>query len=166
MEDVKQGYETELTQLKDKIRREKQSANTAVSEQVAQAERDSEDQWRTKSERMVSQAEERWRRKYSDLQDEYKLLQTQLTEATVKVCGCGCFLCFVFKSNIVLGVSTEYLQRQESDQLILDRLSVGSLFHMLLSCLEEEATSHCALLGCLFIFVLVFYRWYFVSYFD
>lgn len=45
-----------------------------------------EDQWRTRSERLVAQAEERARRKYSDLQDEYKILQTQLSEATLKVC--------------------------------------------------------------------------------
>ena len=48
-------------------------------------ERDLEEQWRVKSERMVSQAEDRWRRKHSDLQDEYKQLEAQLAEATAKV---------------------------------------------------------------------------------
>ena len=55
--------------------------------QVAQVERDIEEQWRVKSERLVSQAEDRWRRKHSDLQDEYKQLETQLAEATSKVRG-------------------------------------------------------------------------------
>ncbi len=67
------------------MRKEKHSASTAVSDQVAQVERDLEDQWRTRSERLVAKAEERARRKYSDLQDEYKMLQTQLSEATLKV---------------------------------------------------------------------------------
>lgn len=48
-------------------------------------ERDLEEQWRVKSERMVAQAEDRWRRKHSDLQDEYKQLETQLSDATAKV---------------------------------------------------------------------------------
>jgi len=56
-----------------------------VSEQIAQVERDLEDQWRIRSDRLVAQAEERARRKYADLQDEYKILQTQLSEATLKV---------------------------------------------------------------------------------
>ncbi len=34
MEDLKMSHEGELTKLKDKLRREKQSANSAVSEQV------------------------------------------------------------------------------------------------------------------------------------
>ena len=85
IEELKQNHESELIQLKDRLRKEKQSASTAVSEQVAQAERDLEDQWRVRSDRLVSQAEERARRKYSDLQDEYKMLQTQLSEATLKV---------------------------------------------------------------------------------
>lgn len=89
MEDLKQTHETELNQLKERLRKEKNSSNTAVSEQVAQAEKELEDQWRMRSERMVAQAEERARRKYSDLQDEYRSLQTQLAEATMKVCTNG-----------------------------------------------------------------------------
>ncbi len=53
--------------------------------QVSQVERDLEEQWRVKSERMVGQTEDRWRRKHSDLQDEYKQLETRLSEATAKV---------------------------------------------------------------------------------
>ena len=90
MEDLKQSQESELTQLKDRLRKEKHSANTAVFEQVAQAEKELEDQWRMRSERMVAQAEERARRKYADLQDEYRSLQTQLTEASMKVCVTVC----------------------------------------------------------------------------
>ncbi len=52
---------------------------------MSQVERDLEEQWRVKSERMVGQADDRWRRKQSDLQDEYKQLETQLSEATAKV---------------------------------------------------------------------------------
>lgn len=87
MDDVKQTYESELTQLKEKLRREKLSANSAVSEQVAQAERDAEEQWKSKSERMMTQIEDRWKRKYSELEDELKLHQTQLSETNGKVCG-------------------------------------------------------------------------------
>ena len=90
LEEVKQTHESEMTQLKDRLRREKHSASTVVSEQVAQAERDVEEQWRTKSERLVAQTEERARRKYADLQDEYKALQMQLSEVTIKVCVRAC----------------------------------------------------------------------------
>lgn len=48
-------------------------------------ERDVEEQWRQRSDRMVTQAEDRWKRKYSDLQDEYQQLQGQLSTANSKV---------------------------------------------------------------------------------
>ena len=86
MEDLKQNHEAEIGQLKDRLRKEKHSASTAVTDQVTQLERDLEEQWKRKSERLVSQAEDRWKRKYGDLQEEYKLLETQLAESTVKVC--------------------------------------------------------------------------------
>ena len=105
LEDTKQAHEKEMTVLRDQLRREKHSASAAVTDQVAQAERDLEEQWRSKSDRMVHQAEERWRRKYNDLEDEYRQLQTQLAESTVKVGLCeysktngdcnGCTHCLV-----------------------------------------------------------------------
>lgn len=54
--------------------------------QVAQVEKDLEEQWRSRSDRLVNQAEDRWRRKYGDLQDEYHQLQGQLSVANSKVC--------------------------------------------------------------------------------
>lgn len=48
-------------------------------------ERDVEEQWRLKSERMVNQTEERWKRKLSDREDEYRQLEGQLAEAVAKV---------------------------------------------------------------------------------
>ena len=90
LEEAKQAHEKEMTILRDQLRREKHSASAAVTDQVAQAERDVEEQWRSKSERMVHQAEDRCRRKYNDLEDEYRQLQTQLAEATVKVSGLVC----------------------------------------------------------------------------
>ena len=45
-----------------------------------------EEQWRQRSDRMVAQTEDRWKRKYSDLQDEYQQLQGQLSTANSKVC--------------------------------------------------------------------------------
>ncbi len=93
IEDLKQTQESELTLLKDRLRKEKHSASTTVSEQVARAEKELEDQWKLRSERMVAQAEDRARRKYSDLQDEYRSLQTQLSEATMKVHMCVHAVC-------------------------------------------------------------------------
>jgi len=49
-------------------------------------EKDLEEQWRSRSDRLVNQAEDRWRRKYGDLQDEYHQLQGQLSIANSKVC--------------------------------------------------------------------------------
>ena len=48
-------------------------------------ERDLEEQWKQRSDRQVAQAEERWKRKYADLQDECQQLQTQLSNANTKV---------------------------------------------------------------------------------
>ena len=86
-EEAKQAHKKEMTRLQYQLRmhREKHFVSAAVADQVAQAERDVEEQWRSKSERMVRQAEYRWRRKYIDLEDECRQLQTQLAEATVKV---------------------------------------------------------------------------------
>ena len=92
LEDAKMAHEKEITVLRDQLRREKHSASAAVTDQVAQAERDLEEQWRAKSDRMVNQAEDRWRRKYNDLEDEYRQLQTQLSETNVKVCMAQCSL--------------------------------------------------------------------------
>ena len=53
--------------------------------QVAQMERDLEEQWKQRSDRQVAQAEERWKRKYTDLQDECQQLQGQTAAANTKV---------------------------------------------------------------------------------
>ncbi len=86
MEEVKASHESELAQLREKLRKEKHSASSAISDQMAVVERDLEAQWRERSERVVSQAEDRWKRKYSDLQDDYQQLQGELTQAKNKVC--------------------------------------------------------------------------------
>ena len=57
----------------------------AHTSQVALMERDLEEQWKQRSDRQVAQAEERWKRKYTDLQDECQQLQTQLSTANTKV---------------------------------------------------------------------------------
>ena len=57
----------------------------AHTSQVALMEQDLEEQWKQRSDRQVAQAEERWKRKYTDLQDECQQLQTQLSTANTKV---------------------------------------------------------------------------------
>lgn len=90
MEDVKTGHETELNQLRDRLRKEKHSASTAISDQVTAVERELEAQWKERCERAVNQADERWKRKYSDLQDDYQQLQNELTQTKNKVCVFMC----------------------------------------------------------------------------
>ena len=68
MEELKAGHESEVQALKDRIRKEKSTSNAALSEQLRELEKDMEEQWKVKTERSVHQMEEKWRRKYSDLQ--------------------------------------------------------------------------------------------------
>ena len=68
MEELKSNHESELRSLKDRYRKDKSSANAAISDQLSQQEQELEEQWKNKSERMVQQMEERWKRKYQDLQ--------------------------------------------------------------------------------------------------
>ena len=85
MEELKQTHESEVSQLKERLKKEKQSANDAASDQVSRVERDLEEQWRMKSERMVNQAEDKWRRKMDDLQESYQKLQAELSASNAKV---------------------------------------------------------------------------------
>ena len=87
MEELKQTHEAEVSQLKERLKKEKLSANEAASDQISRVERDLEEQWRTKSERMVGQAEDKWRRKLDDLQESYQKVQTELSAANAKVCS-------------------------------------------------------------------------------
>ena len=87
MEELKQTHEVEVSQLKERVKKEKQSASESASDQISRAERDLEEQWRAKSERMVGQAEDKWRRKLDDLQESYQKVQTELSSANAKVCG-------------------------------------------------------------------------------
>ena len=68
MEELKANHETELQSVKNRYRKEKSSANAAISDQLSTLEKELEEQWTTKSERMVLQAEDKWRRKYRDLE--------------------------------------------------------------------------------------------------
>ena len=68
MEELKAGHESEVQTLKDRIRKEKSTSSAALSEQLSELEKDMEEQWKVKTERLVHQTEEKWRRKYSDLQ--------------------------------------------------------------------------------------------------
>ena len=55
MEELKRAHEAEVSQLKEQLKKEKQSASEAASEQISRAEQDLKEQWRVKSECMVSQ---------------------------------------------------------------------------------------------------------------
>lgn len=85
MEEMKQSHETELSQLKEKHRREKTSSNASISDQLAQQERDLEEQWRAKCERQVTQTEDKWRRKYRDLQEEMEGLKETLADTQARL---------------------------------------------------------------------------------
>ena len=90
MEELKQSHEAELAQLKDKLRKEKQSASVAVSDQVAETERELEEQWQARCQRLVAQAEDKWRRKCREAQEEKKQAEEELASAHAKVCVCVC----------------------------------------------------------------------------
>ena len=85
-EELKTAHEAEMTALRDKMRQQKNVASTATSEQLAQLERELEEQWRGRAERQVTSVEERWRRKMEEVKEEQQSLQEQLREAKTKVC--------------------------------------------------------------------------------
>lgn len=85
MEELKTTHEAEMAALRDKMRKEKNVASTATSEQLAQLERELEEQWKSRAERQVSSVEERWRRKLEESREEQRSLQDQLREANTKV---------------------------------------------------------------------------------
>lgn len=68
MEELKSGNESEVHSLKERLRKEKSTSSSTLSEQLSELEKDIEDQWKGKTERLVHQVEEKWRRKYADLQ--------------------------------------------------------------------------------------------------
>ena len=74
--------------MKDRLRKEKSSSETHIAEQVAQAERDVEDRWKSKADRMVAQNDAKWRERLDDVQSELNGLKIKNSELQVKVCCC------------------------------------------------------------------------------
>ena len=89
-EEMKTLHEAEVTSLREKIRREKSVASSSTSEQLAQLERELEEQWKGRAERQVGVAEERWRRKLDEAREEQQSLQDQLKEANAKARETSC----------------------------------------------------------------------------
>lgn len=87
MEELKTAHEAEMVALRDKMRKEKNVASTTTSEQLAQLERELEEQWKSRADRQVSTVEERWKRKLEESREEQRSLQDQLREANTKVRG-------------------------------------------------------------------------------
>ena len=85
MEEAKAAHEAEMASLRDKMRREKSVASSSMSEQLAQLERELEEQWRGRAERQVGTVEERWKRKMEEVREEQRSLQDQVKEANAKV---------------------------------------------------------------------------------
>lgn len=90
VEEMKTAHEAEMAGLREKMRKEKNVASTSTSEQLAQLERELEEQWKSRAERQVSTVEERWRRKLDEAREEQRSLQDQLREANMKVRGPPC----------------------------------------------------------------------------
>lgn len=86
VEELKISHETELASCRDKMRKEKNVASSAISDQLAQLERELEETWKGRAERQVNTVEERWKRKIEEMKEEQTSLQDQLREATTKVC--------------------------------------------------------------------------------
>ena len=87
VEELKLAHETELSSLRDRMRKEKSVASSATTEQLSRLERELEEQWRGRAERQASSAEERWRRKIEEMVEEKGSLEEQLKEASAKVRG-------------------------------------------------------------------------------
>ena len=71
--------------MKDKQRKEKATAERTLASRVSQAEQDVEDSWKLKSDRMVSQAEARWKKKFDEVQDELLGEKARCRELVAKV---------------------------------------------------------------------------------
>ena len=82
MEELKSQYEGEIQSLKTRYRKEKTSTDSAISDQLNQLEQELNEQWRVKSERMVQQTEERWKRKNQDLEVEKQIMSAMHSEVS------------------------------------------------------------------------------------
>ena len=85
VEELKMAHETDLSSLRERMRKEKSVASSATTEQLSQLEKEVEEQWKGRAERQVSSVEERWRRKMDEVREEKEALQEQLKEASAKV---------------------------------------------------------------------------------
>ena len=68
MEELKASHESELSGIRERLRKQKTSFDTSASDQLSRLESELDEQWKTKSERMVQQTDDKWKRKYRDLE--------------------------------------------------------------------------------------------------
>ena len=68
MEELKTSHESELSGIRERLRKQKTSFDVSASDQLSQLESELDEQWKTKSERMVQQTDDKWKRKYRDVE--------------------------------------------------------------------------------------------------
>ena len=68
MEELKASHESELSGIRERLRKQKTSFDASASDQLSQLESELDEQWKTKSERMVQQTDDKWKRKYRDVE--------------------------------------------------------------------------------------------------
>ena len=70
MEELKAIHESELSGIRERLQKQKTSFDASASDhmQLSQLENELDEQWKTKSERMVQQTDDKWKRKYRDVE--------------------------------------------------------------------------------------------------
>ncbi|XP_070532275.1 FK506-binding protein 15-like isoform X2 [Ptychodera flava] len=84
MEELKKSFEEEIESLKSKLRYQKTSTDAAAAEQVALLEKELENQWKEKCDRLVTQTNEKHQRAYDELSEEKEEVARKLAAVEEK----------------------------------------------------------------------------------
>lgn len=85
MEDSKLQFEQEIQNLREKLRRQKNSTDAAKAEQVTKLEEEIGEEWKAKSEKQLAAAQERHARALQSMKEEKEELEQKVTELELKI---------------------------------------------------------------------------------
>ncbi|XP_050389435.1 FK506-binding protein 15 isoform X2 [Patella vulgata] len=85
MEEMKTNLEQEIQTLRDKLRKQKTSTDVASSDKLSRIEAELEEEWKQKSDKMLSAANEKHTRALELVKEETDELKAKLKEAEVRI---------------------------------------------------------------------------------
>lgn len=121
------SFQTKVDTLEKKLRKQKSSSDKAVAEQIALAEQEMEERWKSKSERMVSRAEVVLQSKLEEALEEAQELKGRNAELLEKVSHCGASLGSTFSDCYPLSVQLSSGEGENERKMASLQQQVGLL---------------------------------------